>query len=521
MNSGSSPSKPSLKSSRNTWLVAAENGHLPGGKVGGVGDVIRDLPFALAEQGWKIRIITPAYGRFHRLPGARKVRRLVVHFGGRQRYAEVWQLPSSVADVELFLIVHALLDPYDDGQIYHRDSDQQPFATDASKFAFFNAAVAALVEAESNPPEVLHLHDWHCGLLPALRAAAPAESALRQVRMVFTIHNLAYQGIRPLQGHESSLQSWFPDGNLPIEDLRDPRYTDCVNFMAAGIRLTDCLNTVSPSYAQEITRPSNPALGFFGGEGLEADLQQAAVAGRLKGILNGCVYPELKAVACSWHALKNRLQAWRGLVAEGDPALAWLAADARPRHLLTSVGRLVTQKVSLFLQAVPGHDSALEALLQQLGDHSLLILLGNGEQELEQRLAAIAAQNSSLLFVKGYAEDLSDSLYNSGDLFLMPSSFEPCGISQMLAMRAGQHCVVHGVGGLRDTVIDGETGFVFDATAPAEQASAFVACVQRALRLREQDAATWLGLRQNAAAQRFSWQFAAQAYISGLYSNGN
>jgi len=521
----SGPAKPLLITRHSAWLMAAENGHLPGGKVGGVGDVIRDLPLALAEQGWKIRIITPAYGRFQQLPGACKVRRLAVHFGGRKRFAEVWQLPSSAVDVELFLIVHALLDPCGDGQIYHRDSDQQPFATDASKFAFFNAAVAALLEVDPEPPQVIHLHDWHCGLLPALRVAAPAESSLRRVRMVFTIHNLAYQGIRPFQGHESSLQSWFPDRKLPIEDLRDPRYSDCVNFMAAGIRLADRLNTVSPSYAQEITQPSEPVRGFFGGEGLEADLQQAAAAGRLKGILNGCVYPELKAEACSWDELKARLQAWRGLVAEGDPALAWLAADARPRHLLTSVGRLVAQKVSLFLQAVPGHDSAIEAMLQQLGDHSLLILLGSGEQELEQRLAAIAAHHSSLLFLKGYAEELSDSLYNSGDLFLMPSSFEPCGISQMLAMRAGQPCVVHAVGGLRDTVIDGETGFVFEACSPigspAEQAGAFVACVQRALRLREQDSAAWLKLRHKAAAQRFSWQFAAQAYISGLYSNGN
>jgi starch synthase len=499
------------------WLVAAENGHLPGGKVGGVGDVIRDLPAALDEQGWNVRIITPAYGRFHRLPGAQKVHRLPVRFGGKLRYAEAWRLEVPGEDVEIILLAHALLDPRGDGRVYHEDDAGQPFATDAGKFAFFCAALAALVQTDPEPPDVLHLHDWHTGLVPALKAIAPPGSPLAKARCVFTIHNLAYQGIRPFDGHESSLQAWFPDMPLPRPAMQDPRYADCLNFMRSGIRLADALNTVSPSYAREITRPSDATHGFVGGEGLEADLQQAAARGQLEGILNGCRYDGIESNSPSWPVLRAALQQHQSLAAPTDPAYTWLQSTRRPRHVLTSVGRLVSQKISLMLQQVLGHATALEALLEQLGDDSLVILLGSGDAGLEQRMAGIAAKHANFLFLRGYGEALSDALYSHGHLFLMPSSFEPCGISQMLAMRAGQPCAVHAVGGLGDTVEHGRTGFVFTAETPASQAAAFVSCVQEALRLREQKPAAWRGICEAARARRFTWQRAAEAYVNELY----
>jgi starch synthase len=499
------------------WLIAAENGHLPGGKVGGVGDVIRELPSALAEQGWNVRIITPAYGRFHRLPGAQKVRRLAVRFGGSQRYAEAWRLEVPGENVEIMLLAHPLLDPRGDGKIYHEDEPGQPFATDAGKFAFFCAAVAELVQTDAQPPEVLHLHDWHSGLLPALKAVAAPGSALAKTRCVFTIHNLAYQGIRPFDGPESSLQAWFPHLPLPRKKLQDPRYSDCMNFMLTGIRLADAVNTVSPSYAEEITRPSKPEQGFVGGEGLEADLQRAAAAHRLLGILNGCRYQGIQLPMPSWPGLQGALAQHESLAGGGPAGRTWLRSTHRPRHVLTSVGRLVSQKVDLMLQPVAGHATALEAILQYLGDDGLLILLGSGDAALEQRLAGIAAHHGNFLFLRGYAEALSDLLYANGDLFLMPSSFEPCGISQMLAMRAGQPCVVHAVGGLRDTVQHGRTGFVFHGDNPTDQAAAFVDCVKQALQVREVNTAAWQAIRQAAQAQRFSWQRAAQCYVDELY----
>jgi starch synthase len=193
----------------------------------------------------------------------------------------------------------------------------------------------------------------------------------------------------------------------------------------------------------------------------------------------------------------------------------------RPRHLLLSVGRVVGQKVGLLLQPLEDHETALDALLDALGDRGLFILLGSGEPALERRLAAVAARHANFLLLRGYDEALSEALYGASDLFLMPSSFEPCGISQLLAMRAGVPCLVHGVGGLADTVTHGGTGFVFDGGTPLLQAEAMVTMLRRALSLREDDAPSWSAMCRAAGAQRFSWRRAARAYIEELYRDGD
>ena len=150
---------------------------------------------------------------------------------------------------------------------------------------------------------------------------------------------------------------------------------------------------------------------------------------------------------------------------------------------------------------------------------AIVIVLGSGEAEYEQRMLDIARNQHRLVFLCGYSETLADPLYRAGDLFLMPSSFEPCGISQMLAMRSGQPCVVHGVGGLHDTVESGSTGFVFAGATRREQAAAFVDCVQHALQLRHDHPNRWQKIRKRAAAQRFDWASSAKQYIRQLYDH--
>jgi len=189
----------------------------------------------------------------------------------------------------------------------------------------------------------------------------------------------------------------------------------------------------------------------------------------------------------------------------------------RPLHVLTSVGRIVTQKMRLLFEKTASGKTALEEVLSKLGDRGVFFLLGSGEHCYEDQLSAIAANHSNFVFLRGYSEALGDALYRSGNLFLMPSSFEPCGISQMRAMRDSQPCVVHGVGGLRDTVIDNVTGFVFAGNSPASQATQFVATVERALKMRENDPLDWQRLCDRAAAERFDWKTSAQQYIEQLY----
>jgi len=501
------------------WLVAAENGALPGGKVGGVGDVVRDLPLALSASGQQVRVITPSYGMFHKLPGATLYRSVETAFGEEQHSVDVYRVPVTDSPVEHFVIEHPLLAPQGPGHIYISDAPGRPFEIDAAKFAFFDAVMAAWVNDSNSPPDVLHLNDWHMGLIPALREFGSPDAPLKKVRIVFTIHNLAYQGIRPLTGPESSLELWFPD-LLEFEDqLKDPRYDDCVNFMATAIRLADGVSTVSPSYAMEIQQASDSSTGFSGGEGLEMELRKAWVEGRLIGILNGCMYPEKTDPAPEWDELLQLIANRPEIMNASQPADEWLEdhKGKRPKNLLLSIGRVADQKVPLFLEPVGDFDSALEFILSDLGPDSLFIMLGSGEKHLEDQFAEIAASYDNFLYLRGYVDSLSAPLYSATDLFLMPSSFEPCGISQMLAMRAGQPCVVHAVGGLKDTVKDGVTGFVFTGDTPAEQAQGFTDAVKRAISIRSTDQKRWQDICKNAENERFSWDLAAKTYRQGLY----
>ncbi|KAA9130465.1 glycogen synthase [Marinihelvus fidelis] len=500
------------------WMVAAENGAIPGGKVGGVADVIRELPPALARLGLRPRVITPGYGRFHAHPSARHHATLEVPFAGTTETAEVYRLVDLVPSVDTFVIDHPRLAPRDDGRIYHDDEREGPYETDAAKFAFFNAAVAAWLDVTREPPAVVHLHDWHAGLLPAFRSVAPEGSALASTRLVFTIHNLAYQGVRPLANHESSFDAWFYERGIDHELLRDPVYDDCVNFMATAIRLCDGLNTVSPSYAAEILRTPDPAAGFGGGEGLQDLLREADDTGRLHGILNGCDYPAPQPAA-NWDDVLET-------VAEQGSLLDWPGGAARlrvwqrsrPETVMLSIGRVVRQKSALFLAPVPGHPTALDAILAGAARRGAgLVTLGNGEPALEEGLVAVAGRHDNFLFLRGFAEALSDPLYTLADLFLMPSSFEPCGISQLLALRAGQPVVAHAVGGLRDTIEDGVTGFLFDGDSPGAQAAQFVATVDDALALIGERPADFAGMRRQAASRRFDWARSARSYIDRLY----
>lgn len=508
-------------------LVAAENGALPKGKVGGVGDVIRDLPLALADQGWLPTVATPAYGIFGDLPGAVELATIGVRFAGEEQKVIMFAVPGPDSRVAHIVFEHELFSPQGKGKIYCDDGAARPFATDASKFAFFSAAVADYITTTDAKPDVVHLHDWHCGIYCVLRAYDPRYSDLKAIRTAFTIHNLAMQGIRPLEGDASSLNTWFPDLDYDPNVIVDPRYPDCVNPMRAAIRLADKLNTVSQTYAKEILRPNDPAHGFEGGEGLEEDLRTVADRGRLAGILNGCNYEKRDRRRPGWRRLMDTIEKEVREWSEPGGSSAWiheLALDRinslpkrRPVDVLTSIGRLTSQKVALFLTKTDTMRTSLEEILDDLGSKGVLILLGSGDAQLQDQVAEISRDKKNLLFICGYSETFAEMLYKAGDLFLMPSTFEPCGISQMLAMRAGQPCVVHAVGGLQDTVHHNVDGFSFDGTSSASQAGNFVTTVREALSMKAEKPHRWLQIRDRATVARFTWAAAAEQYIETLY----
>ncbi|MGR8918799.1 MAG: glycogen synthase, partial [Gammaproteobacteria bacterium] len=465
-------------------MVAAENDALPGLKVGGIGDVLRDLPPALAELGCSVTVVTPAYGLLDALPEPRRLATVEAGFRGVSHHVELYEVNGGGAGprVRHLVLDHAAFSPCGRGEIYCNDAADAPFATDASKFALFSDAVAeGLVQGSLGAFDVLHLHDWHTALVLLLARYQAAFRSLRELRSVFTVHNLGLQGVRPLRGDSSSLETWYPGLRYDRGVVSDPRWPDCVNPMAVGIRLADVVHTVSPSYAEEIVLPSAVAArGYHGGEGLEADLADAQSAQRLHGFLNGCEYPESTAAPRNWDALRalmdQEILRWSGEEARLSSAhfiarsrLAALPA-VRPAVLLTSVGRITEQKMRLLHEPTSSGRPALDALLDLLGDDGRMIVLGSGDAALEQFLVQTSARRDNLIYLRGYSDALSGELYGAGDLFVMPSSYEPCGISQMLALRAGQPCLVHAVGGLRDTVTAGVNGFVFGGDSLTAQA---------------------------------------------------
>lgn len=526
-------------------MVASENDVFPGGKVGGIGDVIRDIPIALAHAGQHLDVVIPGYGAFSKLANAQFNKTLNVMFQGCSVSVEIYKVEffNTHHNVNHWIVEHANFAVGGVGKIYCNDPDNRPFASDASKFALFSAAVAkAIIEGVFGHIDVLHLHDWHTAIISVLRAYDNEYQALKKIKTVYTIHNLALQGIRPFYDDESSLAAWFPQLTYDHQQINDPQYPHCFNPMRAGINLSDKVHAVSPNYALEILRASDIEHGFIGGEGLQNDLQNAVNTGRLHGILNGCEYPttlhdndieitdakttKTLSVEALLLLCKAELIKWIGNapLVESAHLIAMtrisqlLALDYNVAPILiTSVGRITNQKVQLFQHISATGESALERLLTILDNNGIFILLGSGDAKIEAFLTKVAAECHNFIFMKGYSEALPESIYCSGDMFLMPSSFEPCGISQMLSMRAGQPCLAHSVGGLADTIKDEYNGFLFDGDTPDKQVENMLSCFKSSLDMKLNNPNKWSEIAKNALDARFLWKDAAESYIDKLY----
>lgn len=521
----------------NILIVASENGGLSGGKVGGIGDVVRDIPSEISKQNSNVTVVTPSYGFLHQRAGARWIDSVTVSFFGFSHKVEIYQVPGNKPHpkVKHFVMDHPLFNFYDPVRGYHQiyidDPPDRPFATDATKFAFFGLAVAEGVKKNIfGDLDCIHLHDWHAAFVLILRRFHPDYQFLQSIRAVYTIHNLALQGIRPFRWDESSLEAWCHNLSYQGEALADPRWPECVNLMAVGIRLSDAVHTVSSSYAEEILHPTDKPR-YYGGEGLEADLQSAQKEGRLFGILNGCAYPENR-VPLKLHfsellkLFKKKIVSWTGgrdtVSTDFFVAYARLmnlddSKAGRPQTIITTVSRVVEQKMLLMRVSGSSVTSGLEGILKQLGGEGIYILLGTGDRQYEKFLTQMSSRFDNFIFLNGYSEDCANALYASGDLFLMPSSFEPCGISQMLAMREGQPCLVHEVGGLKDTVKNEQNGFTFKGNTVEEQVDDFVSGFKKAINLKKKSPGQWQQIRWNAAASRFSWEDAVSRYFRELY----
>ena len=449
---------------------------------------------------------------------------------GSAETIKVLQVPTGKPspNVSQLVLEHRLFSIAGAGKIYTQDSAEGPFATDANRFALFCAGVCELLLREQDDPiDVIHCHDWHTGALLILREFSERYQSLQNFPVVFSIHNLSMQGVRPLRKLPSSLESWFPKLKYKTDLIVDPNYDDCVNLMRAGINLAARVHTVSPTYAKEILRPSNWAQGLVGGEGLEQDLQHIHTEKRLIGILNGCDYDTPAAKQLTPPELANlidtELDNWADTPG-ADFRNCFLAARrcSRLRDLersngpiVVSIGRLTTQKLFLLVQEHKGRP-VMSNLLEKLTT-GFFIMLGSGDPYYEEFFTDTMAQHDNFLFLKGYSDALSDALYSFGDLFIMPSIYEPCGISQMLAMRAGVPCLVHRVGGLNDTVTHGVNGFSFGGNSLAAKINELETCFTAVCNCYLHKPDQFKKIASAATNTHYTWEYSIAQYLQLLY----
>lgn len=455
-------------------------------KTGGLGDVMAALPPALATAGADVRLLLPGYpALLDSLEGLTSVADTVGYPAGLR----LGRVPRT--GILAYLIDAPGL--FDRPGNPYLGPDGRDWPDNHRRFALLGAAAAALASGRGDPrwqPDLVHAHDWHAGLVPAYVGAQGSPAA-----SVFTIHNLAFQG---LFARERFGDLGLPDSFFSIDGLE---YYGQVSFMKAGLQFADRITTVSPTYAEEI---QTPAWGF----GLDGLLRSRRAV--LSGILNGADYeiwsPE------SDPALPRPFDA-TNLSGKADAKAALqqrLGLAVEPGRLLFgAVTRLTGQK---------GFDLVLNALPEILGAGGQLAMLGSGDAAMEQGYRAVAERLPEQVRVTvGFDERLAHAIVGGCDMMLVPSRFEPCGLTQIYAMRYGTLPLVRRVGGLADTVVDADDAGLANGTASGvafEDATveALMDGIRRGFRLFAQPE-VWRRLQRQAMAANFSWEAAAGRYL--------
>ena len=475
-----------MESKRNlrALLVGAEMS--PYAKTGGLADVVGSLPKALNALGnVDVRAVIPKYrktddGEY----GLREMPDRVSFSMNGSSHEIIVKYVESAEGWKTYFI--------DSKEYFDRES-LYGYHDDAQRFAFFARAVLEMAKAIDFRPDVIHCNDWHTGLLPAyLKTLYRSDPFFKDTATVFTVHNLAYQGV-------------FPKEVLPELDLGWEEFTaeklefwDKLNFIKGGLAYSDVINTVSQKYSEEIQTPEY-------GEKLDALLRNRHDS--LSGIVNGLDYevwnPAIdQSIARNYDAsniegkIENKLALQRENYLPENPRIP----------LIGVVSRLSYQK---------GLDMIAESVHEMIGLGAQFVLLGTGDDHYLKWFQEIGynfPDNVGMNLI--FSESTAKRIYAGSDMFLMPSRYEPCGLGQLISMRYGTIPIVRRTGGLADTVQEydpetGEgTGFCFDE----ESSAALMSAIRRALDIysRESD---WRKLVLNAMTSDFSWAHSATEYL--------
>ena len=466
-------------------MVASEAA--PFAKTGGLADVMAALPRALARAGHTVDVVMP---RYRGVTAGERIGRVNVTLGGRVRAAD---LHATVAGGVRTVFVD---EPayFDREQLYGVGGND--YADNPERFAFLARAALEWGTSAGGRYDIVHAHDWQAGLVPLfLRQEYATTVAFGHAAAVFTIHNLAYQGLFDA--------AWLPQLGLGRELLHMDalEFWGRISFLKGGIVFSRAITTVSPRYAVEIQTPES---GF----GFDGILRSRAAD--LTGILNGIDTDEWDPAHDPHLPVPYTASNLRGKAAAKRLVLELFGLPSNPaarrRPLIGMVSRLVDQKGFDLMAAVAGD-------LPRLG--ASFVLLGTGDERYQELFRTLAAGHPTRIGARvGFDEALAHQIEGGADIFLMPSRFEPCGLNQMYSLRYGTVPVVRATGGLYDTVRDFEpdtgegTGFTFESYTSA----ALLEALRRALgTFRNRPA--WRRIQRAGMRQDHSWGVSAQQYV--------
>ena len=462
-------------------------------KVGGLADVVGALPVELNKQGLDARVILPLYRKV-KIKYADSLNFMgwkMVHMGWRSLYAGLFSLEMNGTT---FYFV-------DNEYYFNFDQIYVEYVFDIERYCFFQRAVLDFMGDFMNfEPNVLHCHDWQTGMMPMLLDAHFKKNGYHtDVQTVYTIHNLKYQGVHSIDVVKEML-------DLPGEYLRDDFciQDQAINMLKAGIVFSNSVTTVSPTYAYEI-------MTDYYGEGLNYTLQKYAY--KVSGILNGMNDLEYNPKNDDKIPMKYSVKNYeKGKAACKKSLQEQLGLDVNPgAPLCAMISRLVDQK---------GLDLLLYVIEEMLYDGMQIVILGTGDPYYERALADIAANHrGAMCACIDFDSGLAHTIYAGADIFLMPSIFEPCGLSQLVAMAYGSVPVVRETGGLKDTVTPyneytGEgNGFSF-ANINAHE---FLFVTKYAADLYRNHKDVWKKIIETGMKGDYSWKKSAGEY-AGLFS---
>lgn len=456
-------------------------------KTGGLADVVGSLPKCFPKEYFDVRVVIPKYACMK--PQFKDQLRYITHFyldlNWRQQYVGIFE--TEYDGIKFYFI--------DNEEHFSGDKPYYGMPADLEKFAFFSKAALSILPVIDFRPDIIHCHDWQTGLIPVyLKERFQGSDFYRGIKSVMTIHNLKFQGVYDIKTIKSitGLSDYFftPD---KLESNKD------ANYLKGGLVYADAITTVSNTYAEEIKTP-------FYGEGLDGLM--CARSNSLRGIVNGIDYGEYNPETDTMIAKNYNAKTFRKEKVKNKLALQEeLGLEVNPKTMMLGiVSRLTDQK---------GFDLIAYVMDELCQDGIQLVVLGTGEEKYENMFRHFAWKYDKKVSANiYYSEALSHKIYAASDAFLMPSLFEPCGLSQLMSLRYGTVPIVRETGGLKDTVqpyneFEGTgTGFSF-TNYNAHEMLGIIRYAEQVYYDRKRE---WNKIIDRAMAKDYSWNNSAKQY---------